>query len=191
MDPSLLIRLILLVVLIILSGFFSGSETAFFSISKHQVRGYETSRNLSRRWAYHLLKNPKNLIITLLIGNEFVNVAVTVTVTSLVLTFHENVYLPILISASLLLAFGETMPKTIGVNYPERFALLASVPLRIFSKLIKPLRRMIARIVDLIGRLFGFEPKDLGYTITEDEFRTLVDMGHDGGVLEVEEKELI
>ena len=133
MDPSLLIRLILLVVLIILSGFFSGSETAFFSISKHQVRGYETSRNLSRRWAYHLLKNPKNLIITLLIGNEFVNVAVTVTVTSLVLTFHENVYLPILISASLLLAFGETMPKTIGVNYPERFALLASVPLRIFS----------------------------------------------------------
>jgi len=191
LDPSLLLRLILLIFLLLLSAFFSGSETALFSINKHQIRKFEASNKLSCRWAYSLLKNPKNLIITLLIGNECVNVAVSVTITSIILSFYGNVYLAIIIGLTLLLIFGETVPKTLGIIFPEKFSLLVAGPLKLFSKLIRPLRKALAKFVDLVGRLFGFQSKDLGYAITEDEFRTLVDVGHDEGVLEVEEKELI
>lgn len=191
MDPSLLFRLILVIFLLLLSAFFSGSETALFSINKHQMRRFETSNKLSYQRAYSLLKNPKNLIITLLIGNECVNVAISVTITSIVLSLYGNVYLAIIIGSVLLLIFAETVPKTIGIIFPERFSQLASGPLSLFSKLIRPLRKGLAKFADLVVRQFGFQLKDLGYAITEDEFRTLVDVGHDEGVLEVEEKELI
>lgn len=190
MDSSLFIRFILLICLLLLSGFFSGSETAFFSINKHQTRKFEASNKLSCQWAYLLLKNPKGLIITLLIGNELVNVSISVIVTS-IMVFYGNIYLAVITSATLLLFFGEVLPKTVGVIYPERFSLAAAIPLRLFYKLVKPVRRGLAVFVDFVGGLIGFQSKELGYAITEDEFKTLVNMGHDEGVLEVEEKELI
>lgn len=190
MESSLFIRFILLVGLLFLSGFFSGSETAFFSINKHQTKKFETSNKLSYQSAYRLLKNPRGLIITLLIGNELVNVAISVIVTS-IMVFHGNVYFAVFTSATLLLVFGEVIPKTIGVIYPERFSLTSAIPLRLFYKLVKPVRRGLAAFVDFVGGLIGFQSKELGYAITEDEFKTLVNMGHDEGILEVEEKELI
>lgn len=190
MESALLIRLILLGILIILSAFFSGSEAALFSLNTAQVERLKEKHGLVGRIIATLLQRPTNLIITFLVGNEIVNIALAVTATSLALLVYGEggEYIAIALATALLLLCGEVTPKSIAVRYPDRIALLVAWPIHLFAYLITPLRWALRKLVDAVMGARAERPISL---ISEAEFKTLVEISEDEGIIDQDERELI
>ncbi len=193
MDPSLLIRIIILICLLVFSGFFSGSETALFSLSRVQTERIRREGGKKGERLWNLLRHPRRIIITLLMGNELVNVAISIIGTSILLHLYGDAgkYMAIAMVSSVVLVFGEVIPKSMAVRNSEKFALKVSTPLTGFSRAIYPVRRAIRALVDGLLRLIEKRMPKAEAPISEDEFRTLLDIGKKEGVILEEEKELI
>jgi len=190
LESSFLIRLLLIGILLAASGFFSSSEAALFSLNTVQVERLKEKGSTLGRLIARLLRRPTDLIITFLVGNELVNVALAVTATSLALLVYGEggEYLAIPVTTALLLLFGEITPKSVAVRYPERVSLLVAWPLNVFAYGITPLRWGLRKLVDAVMGAHAERPISL---ITEDEFKTLVDVGEDEGIIDQEERNLI
>ena len=191
--------------MLLCSGFFSGSETSLFSLGRvERYRAREEHETLVSRSLRALVERPRRLIVTILIGNELVNI----TISTLTASLTENTFLgwisldsidPLLLKTvtttaicfPLLLIFGEITPKTLALYNPRGYARFAAIPLRLFSSLIAPVRWVLASLANgAVRLLFGEFPKaDL--PITEEEFRNLVDQSNEGGVLQETEREFI
>ncbi len=193
MDPAIQFRLLLLVLLLFLSAFFSGSETSLFSLSHTQLAGLRRSRGLAGRLFRDLLGDPRKFIITILIGNELVNIAASITVTGIVLRLWgpSTKYLAVLVAVLVLLIFGEITPKTVAVRHAESLSMLVLPPLALFSRVIYPIRWVLRRLVDSILRALGVGSEARVTALTEEEFKTLVRMGEEAGVLEEGERRMI
>jgi CBS domain containing-hemolysin-like protein len=176
--------------LLVFSAFFSGSEAALFSLNTVQVERLKERHGLVGRIIATLLQRPTNLIITFLVGNELVNVALAVTATSLALLMYGEggEYVAIASATVILLLFGEVTPKSIAVRYPDRVALLVAWPIHIFAYLITPLRWALRKLVDSVMGAHAERPISL---ITEDEFKTLVEISEDEGIIDQDERALI
>ena len=205
MSGIVITKICLLVVLLLCSGFFSGSETSLFSLGRvERYRAREEHETLVSRSLRALVERPRRLIVTILIGNELVNI----TISTLTASLTENTFLgwisldsidPLLLKTvtttaicfPLLLIFGEITPKTLALYNPRGYARFAAIPLRLFSSLIAPVRWVLASLANgAVRLLFGEFPKaDL--PITEEEFRNLVDQSNEGGVLQETEREFI
>lgn len=121
-DLSVILRIMALGILIVLSGFFSGSETALFSLSKLQLQKFKESKTVKGRHILKLLAQPKHLLITILLGNELVNISISAISTSLVIFFFSDYFqiidprwINILIIVPFILLFGEVIPKTLAI----------------------------------------------------------------------------
>ena len=193
MAPENLLRFGLIGLCLVLSAFFSSSETALFSLSPFRVRKYKSAPVKSLRAIARLLEAPRQLIVTLLIGNELVNVSVSILVAAVALSIFGPVgkFYAIAVSILLLLLFGEVVPKTYAVHRPESHARLVARPLMAFRWLITPGRVVLVGLVNRIAPLAGSKAKARKARLTEEEFKTLVEVGHAEGVLDAEEKELI
>jgi putative hemolysin len=190
LESSVPIRPLLIILLLILSAFFSGSEAALFSLNTGQVERLKERGGALGRLITAMLQRPTNLIITFLVGNEVVHVALAVTVTSLaLLTYGEGgEYVAIAATMLMLLLFGEVMPKSIAVRYPERVSLLVAWPIQTFAYVIAPLQWGLRKLVDSVMGERAERPMSL---ITEEEFKTLVDIGEDEGLIDQDERELL
>ncbi|MCH7922759.1 MAG: HlyC/CorC family transporter [Nitrospinae bacterium] len=193
MAPENLLRFGLIGLCLVLSAFFSSSETALFSLSPLRVQKYKSAPVKSLRAIARLLEAPRQLIVTLLIGNELVNVSVSILVAAVALSIFGPVgkFYAIAVSILLLLLFGEVVPKTYAVHRPESHARLVARPLMAFRWLITPVRVVLVGLVNRITPLAGSKAKARKARLTEEEFKTLVEVGHAEGVLDAEEKELI
>jgi putative hemolysin len=195
-DTATILELGLVVLLIGLSAFFSGSEASLFSLGLYRVRRLKTDAPRSFAAAQRLLREPTRLISTLLIGNELVNAAIGIIGSSIVYKYArgkvEAEYLPFLAVASVLpfiLVFGEIIPKTLGVKNPEKLAGRFAVPLEWFSTFTTPLRDTLSWISERLLAATGGPRSTLG--VSEDVFRSMVDTGAEEGVLEPSEQRLI
>ena len=190
LESSLVIYLLLIGILLVFSAFFSGAEAALFSLNTVQVERLKERGGALGRLITRMLQRPTNLIITFLIGNEIVNVALAVTVTSLALTVYGEggEYLAIVATALILLLCGEITPKSIAVRYPERLSLFVAWPLQAFAYAITPLRWGLRKLIDAIMGTHAERPISL---ITEEEFKTLVELSEDEGIIDEEERDLI
>lgn len=184
-------QILLLVLLLFLSGFFSGSEVALFSLNpirvkKLQKQGKDTSVISS------LINEPSKLLVTVLIGNELVNVWISSLSASITLEFFGQKFLgmSIIIVTSLLLIFGEVLPKTISIYNPERISLLIARPLKYFSSLILPVRFVVRNLADRFILLLGIEEAKEPL-LTEDELKTIIDVSHKKGVVKKTEHDMI
>lgn len=188
-----ILRLGLLGTCLVLSAFFSSSETALFGLSSMRVRKYKTMPDKRFKTVARLLDTPRQLIVTLLIGNELVNVSTSILVAALALSLlgEAGKYLAMVTSTMLLLIFGEVAPKTYAIHRPEAHARLVAPPLAAFQWLITPLRYLLVNLVDLLAPITVGKAKARKARLTEEEFKTLVEMSHTEGVLEADEKELI
>lgn len=214
-DP-LVIRLALIGLLLLLSGFFSGTETALFSLGRTRLRRLEEESEteedlLSRDRVSSLLSRPRRLLISILIGNELVNISISILSAAAFQVIlcpekgpgqaggcPERWLFVTLISTAivtpLLLIFGEITPKTLAVRRSEAFARTVALPIELFARAVFPVRWLIktlfGRIVDLA---VGEEPQGAEGrgVITEEDLRTLVDMGEKDGILDPSERELI
>ena len=205
MSGLALIEISLLVLLVLCSGFFSGSETSLFALGRiERYRIREEKGTLVSRCLRFLVERPRRLIVTILIGNEVLNVTISAMAASLTdnalsawvgVDFLDPVLVKTLAATAicfpLLLVFGEITPKTLALYNPRRFAHFAVIPLRLFYTVITPVRGLLAGLSNWIVRLLLGESPPGDAPITEEEFRNLVDMSKKGGVLWESEREFI
>jgi CBS domain containing-hemolysin-like protein len=191
LSTAITLQLILITFFLLLSACFSGSETAFFSLKKIKLKELQKRSDQRAKTITRLLSNPRRLLITILLGNEAVNVAATATATALAIDLFgtKGVGLAIGGMIFLLLICGEVTPKTIAMHNPLRFTSLVAPALRLFSRLISPLINSIQWVVDSLLSPFGTPSAEP--PITEAEFKSLLDASQDHGVLEDTEREMI
>lgn len=193
MDPTLYGELALFVILLGFSGFFSSSETSLFSLDPRTLEQMRRSGNPRAGLISRLLNEPRRLIVTILIGNELVNVAASVISASIVIRFMgaDSKWINLGIMVPLLLLFGEITPKTLAIRHNVGFATFQSFWIETFAKLITPVRWLVRMIADAILRLIvGRSPSPVNI-ITEDMVRSLAGEALDEGTLDRQEARFI
>jgi CBS domain containing-hemolysin-like protein len=141
-----------------------------------------------------LLEKPRELLITIYIGNEFVNIAVSVVVTSIAINIFGSlgVGVAIGIGTLLLLVFGDIIPKSTSIKFAQPYALFSAYPLKAFAKLVQPAQKLFSVWTERIICSMGVLPHGLKESpITDEEFRAMVEVGEGEGVIDSDEKELI
>jgi len=141
-----------------------------------------------------LLEKPRELLITIYIGNEFVNIAVSVVVTSIAINIFGSlgVGIAIGIGTLLLLIFGDIVPKSISIKFAQPYALISAYPLQFFAKIVQPAQKLFTIWTEKIIGSMGILPHGLKESpITDEEFRAMVQVGEGEGVIDSDERELI
>jgi len=182
-------KFILFFVCLLLSGFFSGSEVALISINLAKVRTL-VERNLSGSHALEKLKkNSDHLLITILVGNNVVNIGAAALATSIAIEYYGDVGVGIAtgVVTILLLIFGEIGPKTYAARKTEKVALLVSWPILYLSYFFYPL----LRVYDGIKKIFSIKGDIVHPAITEEEIKQWIDVGEEAGTIEEEEHEML
>ena len=182
-----------LLVLILASAFFSGSEAALISLSRLRARGMMERSLKGAEAVLRLLDDRNRFLTTILIGNTVVLLAADSLAT--LLFVHAGVPQPAIVSTLvmtvLLLAFGEIIPKTIAVTNNERWALRLAPVVERLAWLMTPVSVTFLFFTNFIVKLFGVHPTPHGPFVTEDDIRNIVDAGAEQKVLEEQEREMI
>jgi CBS domain containing-hemolysin-like protein len=194
-EPSMVLRLVLLAVLLFCSAFFSGSETALFSLSRLDLQQLRRERNPHSETLHALLDQPRRLISSILTGNELINIAATVNAAGILVILYGDAragWISIIVMVPLVLLFGEVTPKTIAVSNPVRFSTtVVAGPMSLWVRLVSPLRNVIRLVSDkLTTRIVG-ERATAESLLNVDEFLTLVEQVAQGGELDATERALI
>ncbi len=184
-------------ILLMFSAFFSASETAFFSLPKSTVEKYARSKQVLTRQVAVLLKEPRRLLISIIIGNTLVNVAIasiaTLLTSKLIVRYALNETIALLVNVVVvtfvILFFSEILPKIIAVKNAKTLSRNFALPLTFFHYLFYPISYVLDLFTQQISATFGAD-KDK-FNLSEKELRTLVDVGEERGALLKEEKEMI
>jgi len=194
-EPDMIVRLTLQVFLFACSAFFSGSETALFSLSRLDLQKLRRERHRKSETLHALLDEPRRLIISLLCGNELVNIAATANMAGILVALYGSEmagWVNILIMFPLLLLFGEVTPKTISVGNPLGVSTgVVATPMAYWSKLITPLRRVVRVAADGITTWIVGEDRAPENILQVDEFRGVLEDVAEEGVLDATERVLI
>lgn len=192
MDPEQSTQVAIFIVCLLSSAFFSASETALLSVSKIRMRTLAEEGNKKAKNVEKLLENTDALLSTILVGNNLVNILATSLTTSLAISIFgsSGVGIATAIVTVLILIFSEITPKSLSAKYSDTLALSVAQVLSFLVVLFKPIVVVLNFISGLIIRLFGGK-LEVAPAITEEEIKTVVTVGHEAGVLETEEKEMI
>jgi len=194
-EPSMILRLVLLGALLFCSAFFSGSETALFSLSRLDLQQLRRQRNPQSEALHALLDQPRRLIISILTGNELINIAATINAAGIIVALYGEEragWISILVMVPLVLLFGEITPKTIAVSNPVRFStVVVATPMSLWVRLVAPLRGAIRLISDRVTTRIVGEEKAAESLLNIDEFLTLVEQVAEKGELDATERALI
>ena len=187
------IQIVLLIILLIGSGFFSSSETALMSLSKIKMRHMEEDGVKGAKLVSTLIEDSNRLLTSILIGNNIVNIAATSITTSLFTAMlgAQGDAIATGLMTVLVLIFGEITPKTISANNPEKASLVVAKPIKFFVTILTPIVWIFNIITKVIFKLFGVDDKGVKPFITEEELKTMVNVSHEEGLLEMEEREII
>ncbi len=181
-DPSLIALFSTLIFLLILSGFFSGSETGMMAANKIKLRNLSKKSKTSAKRALDLLKRPDQLLSAILVGNNFANILASAIVTIMMLNyFGGNVVLGSIILTIVILIFSEITPKTMAAIKPESFATRSSFILNILVYIFKPLIFLTNFLSKQILKIFKLDAKDatLNENLNTEELRTLLEESGD------------
>ncbi|MEJ2040425.1 MAG: CNNM domain-containing protein, partial [Desulfosarcinaceae bacterium] len=180
-------QIIILIFLLILSGFFSSAETSLFSISRTKARFLAKQKGKANSLIKRLKENPHRLLSTILIGNNVVNVAASSLATSISLQLFHNyaVGLATMVMTFLILVFGEVMPKSLATRNNILIARMVIFPLYWFSILMWPIVFLLDFIPKITGRIKRTP------SVTEEELMTFVEVVREEGEIKEEEQKLI
>ena len=183
----------LLIVLLLGSGFFSASETSLMSLSKIRIRYMEEEGVKGAKLVSSLIEKSSDLLSSILVGNNVVNIAATSVSTSLFISIFGDggVAIATAVMTVLVLVFGEITPKTIAANSPEKVAVVVSKPISIIMKITKPIVWIFNLLTGIIFKIMGIDNDGVKPFITEEELKAMVNVSHEEGVLEMEEREII
>ena len=193
MDYLITLKLGLLVILVLCSAFFSGSEAAFFSLSRLHLHKMREERVTFIRFVEALLKSPRKLLIAIIVCNDSTNICITAIITSLLIYFigTDGTWIAIALTTIGLIVFCDAIPKTVAVIHPMTFSNAVSLPLTFFSHIAYPLVYLLLKISDLFFFLLERGTIQQDTPLMEDEFKALVKAGHQEGTIEEAQKDLI
>jgi putative hemolysin len=190
---QLALEILGLVVLLVCSALLTGAEAAYFSLGRTRLKRLAEQQGEEGGPLAPLLKRPHDLLVTLLVGITLANIGASALATAVAEQLFGQAGLGIAIGAMVfvLTVFGEVLPMTLAVERPERYSAWVNRPVAWLSNLLAPVRYVLGRFTALTLRLVGSEQKAGTPEISEEELRTLVDVGAREGVVERDEREMI
>lgn len=192
MDSSDATQLIILVILLSLSAFFSSAETALTTVNKIRIRALAEDGSKRAKTVLTVTENSGKMLSAILIGNNVVNLSAASLTASLAYSFGGSmVAIASGILTVLILLFGEITPKTMATIHAEKMALAYAPVISIFMKVMTPVIFIINGLSIGVLFLFRVDPNAKTKVMTETELRTIVDVSHEDGVIESDEREMI
>ena len=193
MQTTDIFQLIVLIILLLLSGFFSSAETALTTANRIRMRTLAEEGNKQAARVLAITDDSSKMLSAILIGNNIVNLSASSIATSLALNLFGNVGVGIAtgVLTLLVLIFGEISPKTIATIYADKISLSYSGIILFLMKILTPVIFIINTLSMLLLKLLRVNPNDAAKQMTEKEFRTIVDVGHENGIIESEEHAII
>ncbi len=198
-SPAVIFQLVILILLIVLSAFFSSAETAFSSTNRIKMRTLAEEGNKTAALVLKILDSYSKLLSAILIGNNVVNLSASSLATTIAIALSE----PLGIQASIMtglatgiltvvvLLSGEIVPKTWANLYADKIVLVYAPIMRFLMAILTPVIFIVDKIATAILKLFRIDPNKKNSTMTENELRSYVDVSHEDGVIEEEEREMI
>ena len=195
MDPSgdAVIQLLILFILLALSAFFSSSETALVTVNKIRMRNMAEGGNKQAETVIKTVENQGKMLSAILIGNNVVNLSASSLATVMASSLFGNKAVGIAtgILTLLILVFGEITPKTMATYSAEKITLKVAGYIYFLMTVLTPVIFLVNLLSGVVLKLCGVDTKEKRESITEDELRTIVEVSHEEGVLETEEKKMI
>lgn len=191
MDTPGVIQLIVLIILIFLSGFFSSAETALSTVNRVRLRALEEEGNRRAAKVNKILESYSKMLSTILIGNNIVNLTASSLATTLAIRVNLAVGIATGALTIIILLGGEIVPKTWAMLYSEKLCLLYSDIIYGLMYVLTPVIFVVDKLSNGILRLLHVDPRQRVSTMTETELKTYVDVSHEDGVIESEEREMI
>ena len=201
LDPASTVQLITLIILIGLSAFFSSAETAFTTVNKIRIRTFEEEGRPNAALVRKIIEEPQKLLSAILIGNNIVNLSASSLATTFVSRLMTNMGMKNQIATAIgittgiltliVLIFGEITPKNIATKAAERICFIYIKPIYFITILFTPLIFILNKISLWLMKVLGMKYTGKERIMTENELLTIIDVSHEEGVLESEEKEMI
>ena len=193
-DTAFWITAGIIFVLLLLSGFFSGSETALTAASKARIHQLMRGGNKRAKRVAKLIDDKEKLIGAILLGNNLVNILASALATSLLIKIagEEGVVYATLVMTLLVLIFAEVLPKSYAIANPDKMALSVAWFINIIVTVFSPIVAMVRQIVRLTLKLFGADISEMGHALSaQDELRGAIDLhGQEGGLVK-EDKHML
>ncbi len=193
METSEAIQLIVLIILIACSSFFSSAETALTSSNKVKLKTLADDGNKGAKRVLDILESPGKMLSTILIGNNIVNISATSLATTFTIDVFGNVYVGVAtgILTIVVLLFGEIVPKTAANLHAEKMALFYGPAIKGLMFILTPVIFIVDKLSAFFLKLFHISADGVYNPMTESELKTYVDVSHEDGVIESEEREMI
>ena len=201
MEPSDAVNILILVVLLILSAFFSSAETALTTVNKIRMRSLAEEKNKAAKRVLKLIEVPDKMLSAVLICNNIVNLSASSLSTAYAFDICTRMGLKQSTSLGagiatgiltvLILVFGEITPKNLATRNAEKLSLVYSSAILFLTRMLTPVIFIVNKVASFILILCRIDPSQKPTGITEDELRTFVDVSHEEGVIESEERQMI
>lgn len=193
MEPGSSLMFIVLVGLLMTSAFFSASETALTSLSKIRIKNMIEEKIKNAELIEKLVSNPNKLLSAILVGNNLVNIAATSLLTSLTLAYapKNGVAIATAITTVAVLIFGEITPKTFAAQNSEKVSLAVVKIINAIIFILTPAIWVLNIITGFMLKLLGVKKTGITTTITEAELKTMVNVSHEEGIIEIDERRMI
>ena len=187
------IQLLILILLLLMSAFFSSAETALTTVNKIRVRTLAENGDKQAEYVLKIIEDPSKMLSAILIGNNVVNLYASSLATVLATHIWGNKIVGIAtgILTLLILIFGEITPKTVATIQAERIAFRFAKIIYYIMTVLTPVIFVVNQLSFLVLKLLRVDVKAKGESITEDELRTIVEVSHEEGVIESDEKKMI
>ncbi len=187
----ILIHIIILIILLILSAFFSGTETALFSLKKADLHRFSESKKQTENSIAQIMKDPEKILITLLIGNLFVNLSLTAIATNFMLSYfgHYGHLITIAFITPLIIILSEITPKIIAINNYYSLSKSFFPFIYLFHKIFSPLRYFILFFSDMLIKILNLNLQHS--SLTEDELGHVITSGEKQGLINKQESEIL
>lgn len=193
MDSWITFEIIIILVLIVFSAFFSLSEAALLSVGKIRIRHLAESGNNNAKQVVRLLENPERFLAAILIGNNIVNISASVLATDAALGYFGDSGLAIAtgVMTLFILVFGEVLPKTIASRNAENIAMLVANPITFVINVLRPIVWFLTTIVNSMIVLVGGKERVKHPFVTEEMINMLLKVGEKEGTIQKHEREII
>lgn len=193
MDSGEVLQIGIVIGLLVLSAVFSLAETAMADVSKIRIRGLAEAGDKQAQMLMKVFERQGKMINTILICDTAANLAAAILMTLLVTTHfgRQYVWAGAVPAAFLVLILGEIAPKTAAALYAEKLSLALAKPVYGLMVLFTPVLFLVEKLSNLVLLLFRINPKKKPEAITEEDLRTIVEVGHEEGVIESDEKKMI
>ena len=192
-PPHIILLLVSLLALFLLSMFFSSAETAFLSLNKLKLRFLRERNNRAAARAEKILQNKQKFLSTILIGNSIVNIAISVVLTAAALRIFGDSGLGIAVAAGtvLLLIFGEILPKSIALVYPDALSLAFARFLLLLMAILSPVVTLFSAVTGVLLRLCGIREAQNTATVTEADLREFFQAREESGFIGSDERTVL